>query len=845
MFPSSIPSWMTTLDASLYAGTFIMPALAYSMFITAAAMTRGGSKITPKDIIAAVIIPGAWYIFFILLLPLRTALNINEKFLMHTFLIAVIISTLLFLFFIVRILIIISKKNIKNIRPLFWKIPIALIFPLLGLFINSGDGLPIFGNFGHPLFFIIAAVNGILLCLPAFGSSCGRLALFAGRCLTFSYTLYFFIVFLPYLPLSLVAVLAAGAGLLMLTPVLLFMLHSNELYKDFTFLKNFFPSKTLKAAALAAFLVIPACITANYMLDRAALNKALAYVYSPDYSAVYDIDDINKKSLKKTLAKVTDNKKEHSLFFGSMTAPYLTSYFNWLVLDNLTLSDSKINTIERVFFGEKALRKQAEETRDRDIKIKSINTNSTYDDLQRAWISRIDIEITSAFALNFGEYSTNFELPDGCWISGYYLYVGDKKEYGILAEKKSAMWIFSQIRGENRDPGILYYKTGNRIVFKVFPFAKNETRKTGIELLHKDPVRLTIDDRTLHLGNEMNADKNKNITETESVAYISAKDKRALPAVKRRPYFHFMIDVSVGKKENIDEFTKMIEQSISSRPDLAENACVSFVNTSVSTQPLNSNWKELWPKQNFEGGFYLDRAVKSALFAAWNEGRDSYPVIISVTDSIPDAIIENDFSDFKMAFPESDFFFFLNSKGELRPHSLISEPLKEALRAPAIGFEPQVLEYTLADGQKTYLPNDGKPGIILKKDMFDTSAAAEKNWLRGLDLQGKWLSHVMHPEKAEKEWVALVRDSFASQIMTPATSYLVVENEAQKAALKKKQEAVLSAGKPLDAGEETRVMAEPNAITLVLLALIFFFCKIRFHPRLPNKPVIVTPKMQK
>ena len=41
---------------------------------------------------------------------------------------------------------------------------------------------------------------------------------------------------------------------------------------------------------------------------------------------------------------------------------------------------------------------------------------------------------------------------------------------------------------------------------------------------------------------------------------------------------------------------------------------------------------------------------------------------------------------------------------------------------------------------------------------------------------------------SEKNWINLVQYSFISKIMNPTTSYLVVENEAQKAMLKKKQE---------------------------------------------------------
>src|SRR5690606_31883814 len=169
----------------------------------------------------------------------------------------------------------------------------------------SANDSGIFGDFNNVWFYILAVLNGILICLPNFDNKIYRLFLFIGRSITFAYTFYFFLVFLPFLPLSVVAIIAIGTGFLMLAPLLLFVIHINELSKDFQCLKTLFSKKFIIGISLLSFLVIPAFITGTYLKDKSVLNKTLAYLYSPDYSKKYSID---KTSLQKTLNIVKHHK---------------------------------------------------------------------------------------------------------------------------------------------------------------------------------------------------------------------------------------------------------------------------------------------------------------------------------------------------------------------------------------------------------------------------------------------------------------------------------------------------------------------------------------------------------
>ena len=824
IIPFSVPQWMVSGNIFLYVGTFLMPTLAYSLFILVSHFTPEKKEHKAwSNFLIAIGIPIAGYLFSQIILPLWQ--HVQGEFYTHTLVVLVIAATLVFLFFLIRGVFVIATKKAEAWQKyqLAWKIPIAIALPLIGLSVNNGhlfnnfgpSETGIFGDFNDVWFYILAFLNGILICLPNLENKIYRLLLFIGRSVTFAYTFYFFLVFLPFLPLSVIAIIAIGTGFLMLAPLLLFVIHINKLSKDFTFLKTLFPKKLIIGISLIGFLVIPAFITATYLKDKSVLNETLTYLYSPDYSTQYEID---KSSLQKTLNVIKSHKENRGGIFGN-GIPYLSSYFNWLVMDNLTLSDTKINTIEKIYFGKTSFELRSENIQNDNVQISNITTTSTYDKTQNAWKSWVDLEITNKSGNNwFSEYATTIDLPEGCWISDYYLYVGDIKEPGILAEKKSAMWIFSQIRNENRDPGILYYLTGNKVAFRVFPFAKDEVRKTGIEFLHKEPIKLNIDNNIVELGNKVET-INENI-ENENIAYVSTQQKQKLNSVKRKPYFHFLVDASKDQNSNSTDYIKRIEQVIEANQLLLENAKISFVNSYVNTAKLDNGWKEKYKNQSFEGGFYLDRAIRTTLFSAYQDKSKTYPVIIVVTDSIQNAVLDKDFADLKFTFPENNLFFNLDKNGNLREHSLMENPMKELSEIlRECMFCETVLEYKLSDNSVAYLPNNNEPSIILKKDIFEVSKSQiiEKNWQSALAMQGQWTSQILHPETSDKEWLNMVKYSFISKVMSPVTSYLVVENEAQKAMLKKKQEQALSGNKSLDLGEDTQRMSEPSLILLTIL----------------------------
>ena len=234
----------------------------------------------------------------------------------------------------------------------------------------------------------------------------------------------------------------------------------------------------------------------------------------------------------------------------------------------------------------------------------------------------------------------------------------------------------------------------------------------------------------------------------------------------------------------------------------------------------------MYNKQRFEGGFYLDRAIKSALTSSYTYSKGAYPIMIVLGDTLENAILDNDYSDFKMASPSSNCFFSLNDSGGLIPHNLFVNSTKLDSTLELV-LKNKVIAFPSVANAIAFLPDNNQPEIILKKKrkLISDSQILEKNWQSALTMQGQWITHTFYPEPTSKDWLSLVRNSFRSKVMSPVTSYLVVENEAQKAMLKKKQEQVLSSNQSLDLDEDSQRMPEPNLVILTVILILFLYYK--------------------
>ena len=191
-----------------------------------------------------------------------------------------------------------------------------------------------------------------------------------------------------------------------------------------------------------------------------------------------------------------------------------------------------------------------------------------------------------------------------------------------------------------------------------------------------------------------------------------------------------------------------------------------------------------------------------------------------VSDDIDKAIVNFDFENMRFTYPESDAFYSIQNDS-LRSHTFATgtKVIKnniDSIPKHIVKVWPNIANPI------SYLPDDNKPSIILttnnKSLEITQNDIKEKDWESGLQMQAQWMLQSLYPETADEEWLSLVQNSFKSRIMTPLTSYIVVENETQKVLLRKKQEETLSGNRSLDLTDNTQRMSEPD---LILIAAMF------------------------
>ncbi|MGK0190395.1 MAG: hypothetical protein ACI9R3_006221, partial [Verrucomicrobiales bacterium] len=418
-------------------------------------------------------------------------LGIDEDWMVWTVIVIISLTILVFTFVVLRLMIV-GGSMMLRMTPLavtlvgLW---LGLLLPMVGLWVNSYFPFPY--DFQTPWIYAFAAINGVLLSLPLFTNLVARRVVWIAQCALFPFSLYFFVVFMPFLPFSVPGLAMWGGGLLVLIPAFVVVLHAVRMVDGFRRMEG---SRMFQWGALtAALAVLPGAVAMKANADRTVLHNALDFVYvaSPHKNARFDGEPV---ALRRTLTHVREFKAGKKL-------PLISSFYNATVFNGLTLPESKIKQLSKTFLGEEIESKgegnlwrgrgggafgnqrfRVGDPPHTNVKLLPVTASYRPDD---------DGFVRTTAMLNMqnqewqqGEFTTSLTLPENAAVSGFWLHIGNERVPGRMTEKKASMWVYQMIRDvTRRDPGILRYTAPGQLELRVFPFAGNEVRTVEIEFL--------------------------------------------------------------------------------------------------------------------------------------------------------------------------------------------------------------------------------------------------------------------------------------------------------------------------------------------------------------------------
>ncbi len=823
-------------DFFFLALTLGLPCIVYGFVLAAAwRLIKTGRKRSWPSFMISLAVPAAFYLFFMIVVP-AVKWGSSSELVMHAVAILCVLSAVVFFFFILRgayALLIRGRKKILA-HEIVFRVLLSLVLPLAGLVLyNAGGSIHLWGygaggvlgDFSSPWFYIIATCTGIVLSLPNPGDKRLRLVLFALRAAFLPFSAYFFLVFLPYTPIAPLLMIVAGLGFLLLAPLGLFLVHALQISRDVKAVHASYPAAVTVLAGVIAFLIIPSAIGAGLFRERYALNEVLRYAYEPEYGS-NQTARIGGREIGAILDKIETLRE-------SKGTPILSPCFRLIVLDNMTLSRSTLANLRALYgigkgeYAREGLLVVSDESRRQGMaRLSGLEAESVYDEKAAAWVSSVRLEMRNASTPR-AEYAAAFALPEGAFINEYHLYIGDRREEGMVMEKRAALWVFQRILRQNRDPGILHILDDGRIGLEVFPFQENETRRTGFTIVHKEPFTLRLDGMQKKLGSTMSVlTAPVEAIRGSGVYYLSAEAKRNLPRARREPYFHFILDCSTAAGPHFAEYRGIVDSFMRGRDVGSARAMVSFVNASVGTADFNCDWETA--RLPFSGGFFLDRALKKILFDHALLADERYPVIVVVSMNLEEAVFISSMAEFSFACPETGYYFHLNGSGEPRPYSMFLPPTAGAALLSIQAARPQPTVVWRRPGEKpVFLRQDEAPGIVFplhREARLPDPTRVGSVWEKGALLRAMWSRRAFYPADASESFKDVFHASVSSHILTSAVAFIAVENELQKKALRDKQEETLSGagakGKELD--DEYMAMSEPRWLVMFAIASALF-----------------------
>lgn len=850
LFPASVTGWILRPERWIgYQYTALMP----GMFFAAAHLASFRTPLSRgKDLLlsvaTAVAVPSIAYIA-IHLVARAFRFNFPET----AFLVLLVLGTLVGLMAILRTFILLFDRFVLNrVAGLFvLTLFAALLLPIGGLLLNRSIPFP--ADFQSPLVYLFTVINALVLLMPDPASRKGAAVMLFLRALAFPFTFYFFAVFLPWLPLSLIAMIGAGAGFLILAPTVLFLVHVYKLRMGYQLASGGVGRIAAMLLLLGGVSILPAAYVGRALLERTALHQAMDYVFTADPVAESAFIG-DRRAAKRVLENMQCQRQGIDL-------PYLSGFYAWLVFDGLVLPEERLKKMHRVLFGSEinetplrtALWGTSRSGRGRLFQ----RTVAPLDAQGQARLVSVEWKVSAQSGVQQAEatlamhnaseiqqeYVTRIHVPPGVEVTGYWLDIDGIRTPGRLFEKKTAEWIYRQIRNTRRDPGLVVYRALDQVELRVFPLEGNQTRTTGIQFTFPEGLHpaLAIEQHSLpHADVPGPVERAWQIHGEAGTRLIWAHPPKEA-RVRRTPYLHFILDRSVTATETVDEQLARARDIATHFPEVPDG-WVTYANSDVATpspilRPIARMGEDVPTGGPLTAGFFLDRALQHALmlYHHQTEGPTAsewalrYPILVVIQGAATEAVVGEDLAPYAQSIPECAAYRVARGDQALTLVPIRNEPEQDeavlarcgtAIRAAVIG----------ADGSADFFfpgQHDSVEWIKARgvaqpmRDIIDLSgsglyAEGSQAWLH-------WLGSYWQGGRIADRQTAAMNQARSAGVLIPSLSYVVVETDAQWKMLELTERQKLSGHQALEFSDAP----EPTLWVLLLFLLTLWIRRKR------------------
>lgn len=311
--------------------------------------------------------------------------------------------------------------------------------------------------------------------------------------ISFIIILYFALYLIPLMPISFMGIIALGLGFYGLVPALVTLIHLLTVVRNLTQNKVNYISF---GAGLLIVLIGQIAFTAGLNIESRKIAQSITMKSFDEKEDLPSYISVSQ-SLKPNFFNEILLKKDivytplHDIFaFGGFDSfgnqqynerkihnPFIS--IAYLFCEDLNLdNDDKINILKSNF--NKRLETEEQLWSGEDLFTKNIKEDvKVYPDARLAYTEiTMKIACEQESSRNNKEAIYSFQLPEGSVATSLSLWVNGIERKGVLTTKEKAKAAYNQIVGvEYRDPSLMQWKEGNKVVVRVFPVNKTNPRE--------------------------------------------------------------------------------------------------------------------------------------------------------------------------------------------------------------------------------------------------------------------------------------------------------------------------------------------------------------------------------